>query len=790
MKKKSKQTAAAPAFARFQPDAKTGLTAGQVVLRLQQNLVNHGSTIPTKSVGRIIFDNVFTLFNLIITLLGLAVLLVGSYRNLLFVGIMLINLLIGIVQEIRTKRVIDRLSILSATKVHAIRDGARVSIGVEEVVLDDVLEFTRGNQIVTDSTVLEGECDVNEALITGEPNPIHKKPGDEMLSGSFVVNGVCRARADHIGEENYVAVITNEAKRHKKVNSQMMQSLRKITRAVSVAIFPIGALLFMNQLSLDGNHFKNAVVSTTAALVGMIPEGLVLLTSVVLAVSVIRLSQHKVMVQELYCIEALARVDVLCLDKTGTITEGSMQLKETLPLGGHSESAVADALRRLIAVMEDDTPTFQAIAKTYGAESGAKADLVVPFSSETKWSGASFGEGESLLLGAPDILLRGQPAKLAETLERYAREGRVLLLAHAGESLSGRRLPQTLEPMALLLIQDTIRPDASDTLRFFAEQGVQLKVISGDNPITVSTIARRVGLAGAERYIDASTLQTEEEIAEAVETYTVFGRVSPNQKKQMVQALQKNQHTVAMTGDGVNDVLALKEADCSIAMAAGSDAARNVSQLVLMDSNFASMPRVVHEGRRSINNLQRSASLFLVKTIFSICLSLIFLFLPMPYPFHPIQLTLISALTIGFPSFVLALEPNNSRVQGSFLKNIVSKAVPAGLTIVFGIVAVALLSPYLDLPWEQVSTLCVYLTAFTGVLFIFKLCVPFTLLRKLLFGCICAGLLISVLFLPGFFSLSPVSLSLLPHIGISFVLCAAFFWILNRLSEKKTAPNA
>lgn len=771
---------------RFHPDPKKGLSQGQVAARVAEDLVNHNSTVPTKSVACIIRDNVCTLFNLVITILGVAVLLVGSYKNLLFMGIMFCNLIIGIVQEIRAKRIIDRLSLLSAAGAHVVRDGKTSVIPVEEIVLDDVLELERGNQVICDCILLDGACDVNESLITGESDSVGKKPGDLLLSGSFVVNGRCRARAEHVGAENYVSVISNEARRHKKAKSEIMNALQRIILVVSIAIIPIGAALFYNQYNLDGNTLQHAVVFTTAALIGMIPEGLVLLTSSVLAISVIRLSKHQVMVQELYCIEALARVDVLCLDKTGTITEGSMELKEVRPLDGVSDEAVEEALSHLCAVMEDDTPTFCSIASRYGGKPSKKAERILPFSSEKKWSGAYFGEEGSYVLGAPEMILPDL-GKYKPFADELAAQGRVLLLAHSKGDFAGKELPAALSPMALLLIQDVIRPDAKDTLRYFAEQGVTLKVISGDNPITVSTIARRVALPDADRYVDATTLHTPEDIADAVERYAVFGRVSPQQKKQMVQALQKKKHTVAMTGDGVNDVLALREADCSVAMASGNDAARNVSQLVLLDSNFSSMPQVVREGRRSINNLQRSASLFIVKTIYSICLALLFLFLPMRYPFVPIHLTLISALTIGYPSFVLALEPNHDRIRGSFIKNVVSRSVPTAATILTGVVSVMLVGPCFGLTEGQVSTVCVMLAAFTGLLLIFKLCTPFNLLRRLLFGSICAALLLCFLFFQSFFSLTAFSTPLLLAGAIALAGVFLLFWFYQWLYQRLQA---
>lgn len=767
---------------RYLPEPHFGLTDEQVADRQRNNLVNTDHTAPTKSIGCIIRDNVCTLFNLVIMLLGVAVLAVGSYKNLLFVGIMICNTLIGIVQEIHTKRAIDKLSLLSAAKAHAIRSGSSVTLAVCDIVLDDILEFTRGNQIVTDCILLDGECDVNESLITGESDAIHKKKGDMLLSGSFVVNGHCRARVEHIGEDNYVAHISSGAKAYKKTESEIMLSLRKIIRAVSIAIIPIGSILFFIQYNLDGATLQQAVVSTTAALIGMIPEGLVLLTSSVLAVSVIRLARHKVMVQELYCIEALARVDVLCLDKTGTLTEGNMVCRKIIPLQQNRQMEIEQVLGSLGAAMKEDSPTIEAIANAYPLSSPWKPERIVHFSSEKKWSGMYTGAKGSYVLGAPTMILRDMSPLLRRQIEEEAQENRVLLLAYSAAPFPENGLPPCLTPMALVLIQDIIRSDAKDTLRYFRDAGVDIKVISGDDPVTVSAIARRVELPGADRYVDATTLTTPEALQEAVETYTVFGRVSPQQKKEMVTALQAKKHTVAMTGDGVNDVLALKEANCSIAMASGSDAARNVAQLVLLDSRFSAMPQVVAEGRRSINNLQRSASLFIVKTIYSIILSVLFLLIHEPYPFAPIQLTLISALTIGIPSFVLAMEPNNERIQGRFIRNIFEKALPSALTIILHILLWTLVSPALGLEQVETSTLCVISTGFTGLLLIFTLSHPFNWIRKILFGFVTAALTGCILLFPGFFSLAP-SFTWMTAIltGVTMISCLVIYCLLTLL---------
>ncbi len=742
---------------RYHPAPDEGLSPALWQQRMIEGQNNVDCTVSTRSVGRIVRDNVCTLFNLINVILAAAVLAVGSYKNCLFMGVVLCNLGIGIFQELRAKYAVDKLSLLSSVKAHVIRGGMPMEIPVDQVVLDDVLALKSGGQVVTDCVLLRGECEVNEAFVTGESEPVLKHEGDLLLAGSFVVSGECRARAEHVGDENYISTISKGAKQFKKVRSEIMETLKKIIRIVSIIIIPVGGLLFWGQMRLSDNTVSDAVVQTVAALIGMIPEGLMLLTSTVLTVSVVRLSQHKVLVQELYCIEALARVDTLCLDKTGTLTEGTMEVAGVIPWENGSVKEAEEALKALCRALPDRNATFDAIARKYGGKSDWKLTQAVPFSSRTKWSGASFEEKGTFVIGAGEFLFPEMPAGLKSELDRYAREGRVLLLAWSDSGFRERELPYGLKPMAIVLIQDVIRPEAAETLRYFMEQGVDVKVISGDNPLTVSQIAQRTGVKNWDQWVDLSGCKTDEEVKTAASRYTVFGRVLPDQKKLLIQALKEEGHTVAMTGDGINDVLALKEADCSIAMASGSDAARNVSQLVLLDSNFDSMPRVVGEGRRSINNIQRSASLFLTKTLYATMLAVLFLFIQMPYPFMPIQLTLISAVTIGIPAFILALEPNRARIEGNFLKNILMKAVPGGVTIVMNILLAVFLGWKLGLSTEMISTISVLVTGFTGLMLILQLCMPFTLIRKILLGFLCLLFAGCVVFLPGLFSLTPLS---------------------------------
>ena len=761
MKRSAKNTAAPDqkSAVRYSPTTETGLTDEQVEERHQNGFVNDDKPLPTKSIKRIFYDNIVTLFNVLNLLLGIAVFCVGSYKNMLFLGVMLCNTSIGIFQEIRAKRTIDKLSIVSATKVTVIRDGAKQKVGIDEIVLDDILEFSQGNQIPVDCIVMSGNCDANESLLTGESDAIHKQAGDMMYSGSFIVSGKCYARAEHVGSENYASKISAEAKYIKKVNSEIMYTLNKIIKVLTFIILPLALLTFWRQYTLSGNTdeqvqtvfgmvdagLAKAVVNTVAAVIGMIPEGLILLTSTVLAVSVIRLSRHKVLVQELYCIETLARVDVLCLDKTGTITEGCMEVADYVPFGGRAEKEnLADILCGLTNALDDTNATFMALKDKFGGESPMKADKVIPFASEKKWSGAHFENEGSYIMGAAEFILPSVPEDLKKELDGYARSYRSIILAHSDNDFKDKELPDNITVIGIVLLNDKIRAEAPKTLRYFADQKVNVKIISGDNPITVSDVARRAEVKNYDQYVDASTLKTDEDIKEAVEKYTVFGRVTPAQKKKFVIALKEQGHTVAMTGDGVNDVLALKEADCSIAMAAGSDAARNVAQLVLLDSNFASMPKVVAEGRRSINNIQRSSILFIVKTIFSTLLAFLFLFLAVPYPFQPIQLTLVNACTIGIPSLVLALEPNKDRIKGVFILNILEKSIPAGVTTVINIIFCIFVMNWFQLTVDEYSTLAVCLTAITAFMILFQVSMPFNKIRVPLFILMVTGMALGV----------------------------------------------
>lgn len=705
----------------METNTKQGLSEEEVQKRQEKGQVNYDTSVPTKSIKKILYENFFTLFNFINLILGIAVFMVGSYKNMLFLGIILINTAISTIQEIHSKRVVDKLAIMASQKAKVIREGKKQEISIHELVIDDIIELTVGSQVATDSIVLEGEVQVNESFITGEPDSIDKKEKDELLSGSYVVSGKCLAKVKHIGEDNYTAKISNGAKYLKKVKSEIMYSLNKIIQFLTFAIIPIGIALFYTQLQIDDTTFQEAVVKSVAGIIGMIPEGLVLLTSTVLAVSVIRLSREKVLVQELYCIETLARVDTLCLDKTGTLTEGNMEVKYFEPIQ-ITKNEMTNLLANFAKASEDENTTIGAIKNYFTRiEKVWKPIKKTAFSSQTKWSAIEFEGKGTYLLGAPEIVLQKDFEKYQPTIEKYAKDYRVLMVVHTDETIENKELPSKIEPIGYVCILDKIRKEAKQTLQYFDEQGVEIKIISGDNPITVSKIAKQVGIKKYDKYIDMTTIQSQEEMEKVAISNTIFGRVSPTQKKALIQAMQKAKKTVAMTGDGVNDVLALKTADCSIAMANGSDATKSVSQLILLDSNFASMPKVVAEGRRTINNIQRSATLFLVKTIYSGLLAILFLVLGEAYPFVPIQMSLIGTITIGLPSFILALEPNRERIKGEFLKNILIRALPVGLAVILNIFVLAILNKQEMISEEQYSSLCVIGTGICGIILLFTM---------------------------------------------------------------------
>jgi len=697
---------------RYNPKIDEGLNESQVNYRIKNNQYNYNSDVKTKTIGQIIFYNVFTLFNILNLCLGILVFWVGSYKNLLFLGVVICNTLISIVQEIRSKKAIDKLSIISSANANVIRESKSKIIDIEKVVLDDIIVYKRGNQIIADSIVKEGFVEVNESLLSGEQDSITKKVGDILYSGSFVISGKCIAKVEKVAINNYASKMTKEAKYIKKVNSEIMKTLKKIIKIISIVIVPLGIVLFLRQYNIDKN-ITDAVVNSVAAIIGMIPEGLVLLTSTVLAVSVLRLSKKKVLVQQLYCIETLARVDTICLDKTGTLTEGIMEVEDVVVLNDkYDYKKILCAISRALT---DDNPTMDAIARKFNKKTDFKCLEIEPFSSEKKYSSVTFKEGK-YILGAPDIL--DTSYKMKELIEKYS-DNRLVLLKNKKDNI------------VLILLKDKIRFKANNTLNYLRKEGLDIKIISGDNESVITRIAKRVGFKNI-KCIDMSKNHTNMN-HQIVENYNVFARVSPEQKRDLIKALKNNGHIVAMTGDGVNDVLALKEADCSIAMASGSDAARNVSEIVLLNSDFDAIPKIVEEGRRTINNVERSASLFLTKTIYATLLAIIFLFVPMDYPFQPIQLSLVSSITIGIPAFILALEPNHERINGNFFINVLKKSLPGGITIVMNVISVMIVAKIFNLSEDIISTMAVILVAITGFILLYKICYKFNILRKILY---------------------------------------------------------
>ena len=779
----------------------TGLTNEQVQERIAEGKVNFNENPNTRTYKQIVKENTLTFFNFLNAVLLVLVLFVGSYKNSMFVGIIIINTVIGIIQEIRAKKTIDKLAILTESKAVVLRDGKKWSISTEKLVLDDLIYLKTGEQVPADCRILEGSLEVNESLLTGEADNLGKREGDELFSGSFVTAGEACCQIIHVGKDNYASQITSEAKEFKRHNSELRNSLNAILKVISIIIVPLGLLLFYKQFYIVGDSVKDSVVSTVAAVLGMIPEGLVLLTSVALTLGALTLARKKTLVQELYCIETLARVDTLCLDKTGTITEGTMcvekveaydpnwreaELAESIleedeascpenrspeeivlsEEGNDSEKTVSEEkiledlpgeekgyekeisriMGNLMSVLKDQNATADAFRKYFPVKKDMMPTNVIPFSSDRKYSGASFKENGTYLIGAAQFLFPEGDDALEERCSEYAEQGfRVLVLAHSLNESTGTELPLGLVPEALLILTDVIRKEAPDTLRFFDDQGVGLKVISGDDPVTVSSIAKRAGLKNAEQYIDATTITTPEEMDEAVANYSVFGRVTPQQKKAMVMSLKKQGHTVAMTGDGVNDVLALKEADCSIAMAEGSDAAKNIANVVLLDSNFAAMPHIVNQGRRVVNNIRTAASMFLIKTIFSVMLSLITIFFGEAYPFEPIQMSLISACAVGIPTFLLAQENNYQKIDHTFLRHVFMNAFPAAVTITGCVFAVMVVCQDVYHSNAMLNTACVLVTGWNYMAALKTVYAPLNRYRKIIiYSMQCSFFLVAV----------------------------------------------
>lgn len=755
-----------------------GLTSEEVRERIDKGLTNHTDISTQKTVGQIVKSNLLTYFNLIFLILTVLLCIVGSFRNLTFLPVIIGNTVIGIFQELRAKKTLDKMSMLNAPHSIVVRDGEQQQIQSEELVKDDIIILSAGNQICADATVLSGSISVNEALLTGESDEIKKKSGDGLMSGSFVVSGQCYAKLDKVGNESYISKLTAQAKAMGDgEQSEMIRYINKLVKWVGIIIIPVGIILFCQAYIMNGETFKKSVVSMVAAVLGMIPEGLYLLTTVALALSTIRLAKKQVLLHDMKSIETLARVDVLCVDKTGTITEPGMQVTELVISGRCSDAemdkrAFAHLLADYSAVIEDNNATMEAIRAYVDKneiEKGSRTLLKTqPFTSANKYSKVSFVEGD-YMLGAPEFIMKDRYDEISEEIEEYQSKGyRVLLMAESGNDSSGlEKSFGGISPIGYIVLSNPIRENAESTFTYFKEQGVAIKVISGDNPATVSEVAKRAGIDGAENYVDASTLASEKDITEAVDKYTVFGRVTPKQKQLIVRALQKQKHTVAMTGDGVNDILAMKDADCSIAMASGSEAAAQAAQTVLLDSDFGRMPYVVYEGRQVVNNIQRSASLFLVKNIFSLLMAIFSAVFAITYPLEPSQISLISMFTIGLPGFLLALEPNRNRIEGNFMANVMLKALPAGLTDVLSVGALVICGQVFNLPSEDIATAGTMLLAVVGFMIIIKISHPF---NKMKYGVLLiniVGLLFCGLFLGRLFAIESIS-------NICFLLMVVF----------------
>ncbi len=709
-----------------------GLSGGEAAKRKKNNLPRDDG----KPTIRIITENVFTLFNGLNLLLALALLSVQSYRNSLFIAIVIANTGISIIQEIRARNTIRKLKLLNMPKVRVIRDGREESVAPEETAEGDLIVLRSGDQIVADCVVVSGFGRANESLLTGESDGVQKTGGDWLYSGSYLTEGKILCQAVYVGEESYIGRLTREAKAQKTAESGLMREMKRLIRWDSYALIPLGILLYLKQTMWQQVAREAAIPSTVAAMLGMIPEGLILMTSLAMAIGVIRLGRRQVLVQELYGIEGLARVDVICLDKTGTLTSGKMKTEQVMPVDCGEEEARA-ALSRFLGAFDDPGGTLEALREAVAP--GKDVPVVVqPFSSERKKSAASFEDWKTLILGAPEFVWEDRyPEALRRQVgELTARGRRVLILAEADGLISGGELPEARRTMAICSLADEMRPHVEETTRYFREQGVELKVISGDNPGTVSRVAQLAGLENWDRAVDARELKTPEELREACERYTVFGRVKPDQKKQLVEALKAKGHTVAMTGDGVNDIPALRAADCSIAMAEGADAARNTAMLTLLESDFAAVPDIVLEGRRVINNITRSATLFLTKTIFSFLLSLLTLALPGIYPFQPIQMSLVSSFTVGIPGFFLALESSRERVKGKFLSTVLRRALPGGVAVAL-CATLAMLLTHAGWSTEVCSTLATWMAGIMGIVVLVRVCWPFNLMR----ACVTAGAL-------------------------------------------------
>ena len=784
-KKEKQEPVVVKRVKRIKTDYQTGLTAEQVEERVLKGQTNHTPNTNSKTVANIICENVFTFFNILCFIIFIALAVVNiiykqSWSNVLFMLIIFVNIIIGIIQELRAKKTIEKLSLLTAPIVKVVRDKVEENIAVEDVVIDDIVLLSTGKQIVADCIVVEGNIEVNESVLTGESLPIKKKVGDTLLAGSFVVSGHCHARVDKVGENNYIQQLAASAKKYRKPKSELFNSLKLIIKVIGLLIVPITILMFFNSYKQPSdNQVLNAITTTAGSTIGMIPAGMFLLCSLSLAVSVIKLANKKALVQDLYCVEMLARVNVLCLDKTGTITDGTMKVFNCVQLSS-TEHTIKRIMGSMLSALGDNNQTSQALINYFGYNKELTPVITLPFSSSRKLSAVTFDGSGTYIMGAPEFVLPNlKDEKLSNMIEQYSKDGyRVLILAHSPKSIQKDTLPEQREAVALIILEDHIRENAAKTIAWFKSNGVKVKIISGDNPLTVSEIAKRVGVEGTDSFISLDGLNEKQVIA-AANKYTVFGRVTPEQKAILIKTIKADGNTVAMTGDGVNDILALKEADCSIAMASGNEAVRSVSHMVLMNSDFSSMPDTVVEGRKVINNVQKSSSLFFMKTLFSIFFSILVIIISWPYPFTTSRTLLFEWFVIGIPSFILAFLPNNKPIEGKFIYNLIKNALPGAIALVLNIAGVYLFSLFTNgsvagTPEiaECVQTMSTLVLTFTGLAMLYRLCKPFSPLTVTLFVVMFVLALVCVFVWPEFFGL--VAIGKLGITNILFVIVLSF----------------
>lgn len=782
--KKTKKKKSKPEPKRFDPTVSKGLTDEQVNERVLEGNTNYVENRNTKTYKSIFFGNIFTFFNLLCFVVAGALIAVNAWSNLVFMLVILANMVIGIVQEIKAKKTIEKISLVTAPTAVVVRNGAQVDIPVSDIVLDDVILFTLGKQICADCVVMEGEVEVNESLLTGESNPIKKRKGDVLLSGSFVVSGKCFAKADKIGSSSYTAQLAVKAKEYKKAKSELLNSLNLIIKIIGIIIIPLAILTFYNNFNQVDATINSTIKKTAGSVIGMIPAGMFLLTSLALAVGVIKLAKKRTLVQDLYSIEMLARTDVLCLDKTGTITDGTMKVNSVIQLNSSLDNTINEIVGSMLTALDDNNQTSRALATYFGYSKELSAKEILPFSSKRKLSAVTFKNNQTFAFGAPEFILKTKNVEIEKLVKQYASKGfRVLLLAKCEGGIVKDNISSKVTPVALIVIEDRIREHAAETIEWFKQNGVAIKIISGDNPLTVSEVSKRVGVENAGNYISLEGL-SEQQVIDAAEKYSVFGRVSPEQKFILVKALKSKGHKVAMTGDGVNDILALKEADCSIAMASGSEATRNVSHLVLLDSNFNSMPSVVAEGRRVVNNIQKSSSLYLMKTLFTIMITILCLIFSIKYPFSTNQILLLEWCVIGFPSFCLALQPNTEKIKGRFLVNLIAKSLPGALIFVVNVVACYIFTQITGCA-DQFATMGSLVLTFSGLLVLYNVCKPIDVFRGILVAAMIVMSVLMIILIPGsFFEYVELSLQNILFIIILIQLAASLYSSVVRLCNK------